>query len=518
MNAEPNPELELSELVRTASGASAPDQPDVIVIGAGFGGLGAALSLAERGYRVHLIEALRYPGGCAGTFKRSGYQFEAGATLSSGFGDGQLFDTWRARYELPLTLSPLEQIIKFRSSLINLDVVPDRQRVIDALCEGRPDAEGIRAFFALQSKVAEPLWRLFEDPTLLPPFNLRSLLKHAGRLPSYLPLIGTLGRPLGALLDRFELRSHQGLVLYLNALCQITAQCGVDQVEGPFGLATMDYYFRGVRHVEGGIGSLAWGLCYALQKAGGHVSLSTRARSISYDQAQGQWRVGTRDGELRAPKLVTNLIPSALKALMLDGEGDALPGWVQGRQEALEEGWSAAMLYLVAEAPQGRACGPAEHWQMVGDVSAPLMEGNHVFCSITSSEERQKAPPGSRAMTLSTHIPMRRFVGMSDAEQAEYIKGVQHRMRETFEAQCPEWANGIYFAMSASPRTFERFTGRPLGYVGGPPRRAGFKQYLQMKPKEVLKGLYLVGDSHFPGQSTLATATGGHRLAALIDR
>ena len=511
-------ELELSELVRRASGADAPDEPDVIVIGAGFGGLGAALSLAERGYQVHLIEALRYPGGCAGTFKRSGYQFEAGATLSSGFGEGQLFDTWRTRYQLPLTLSPLEQIIKFRSPLIDLDIVSDRDKVIEALCAGRPDAERVRSFFTLQSKVADPLWRLFEDPTLLPPLSVSSLLKHAGRLPSYLPLMGSVGRPLGALLDRFDLRSHQGLVLYLNALCQITAQCGVDQVEGPFGLATMDYYFRGVSHVEGGIGSLAWGLCYALQQAGGQVSLSTRARSIHYDKAQGLWRVDTRGGELRAPKLVTNLIPSALESLMSDAELGALPSWVQDRQTALEEGWSAAMLYLVAEAPSGRECGPAEHWQMVGDVDAPLMEGNHVFCSISSSDERQKAPAGSRAMTLSTHIPMRRFIGMSDAEQAEYIRGVQHKMRETFEAQCPEWADGIYFAMSASPRTFERFTGRPLGYVGGPPRHAGFKQYLQMKPREVLKGLYLVGDSHFPGQSTLATATGGHRLAAFIDR
>lgn len=506
----------LSELVRRGASAPRGEDSDVIVIGAGFGGLGAALSLAERGYRVHLIESLRYPGGCAGTFTRGGYQFEAGATLSSGFSPGQLFHSWIDRYGLPIACHPLEKIITFRSDLINIDISHDREALIEHLCQGREEAERVRAFFKLQSKVSGSLWRLFEDPSLLPPFTLKSLLQHAGRLPEYLPLIKTLSRPLGALIDQHKLRSHEGLILYLNALCQITSQCGVDEVEAPFGLATMDYYYRGVRHVEGGLGALAWCLCHAIQQAGGRVSLSKRARGLRYEG--GWWRVDTRDGELKAPLVVSNLIPSALERLLSEANSVQLPQWINDRQSALEEGWSAAMLYLVTESPSGQERGPAEHWQLIADARAPLMEGNHVFCSISSSGEHQKAPAGSRVMTLSTHIPMSRFREMGDPERAHYIKEIQARMRDTFEARCPQWANGIYFAMSASPRTFERFTGRPMGYVGGAPRRAGFKQYLNMSPKEVLKGLYMVGDSHFPGQSTLATATGGHRLAALIDR
>ena len=50
---------------------------DVAVIGAGFGGLGAALSAAERGACVAICEALNYPGGCASTFTRDANQFEA---------------------------------------------------------------------------------------------------------------------------------------------------------------------------------------------------------------------------------------------------------------------------------------------------------------------------------------------------------------------------------------------------------------------------------------------------------
>jgi phytoene dehydrogenase-like protein len=80
--------------------SSSPPVYDAIVIGAGFGGLGAALGLAERGARVCLLEALRYPGGCASTFTKvvrdaEGHaqtcRFDAGATVVSGLAPHQLF-------------------------------------------------------------------------------------------------------------------------------------------------------------------------------------------------------------------------------------------------------------------------------------------------------------------------------------------------------------------------------------------------------------------------------------------
>jgi phytoene dehydrogenase-like protein len=61
---------------------------DVLVVGAGFGGLGAAMGLVDRGASVMVCERLDYAGGCAGTFTRGGCHYDAGATLSSGFGPG----------------------------------------------------------------------------------------------------------------------------------------------------------------------------------------------------------------------------------------------------------------------------------------------------------------------------------------------------------------------------------------------------------------------------------------------
>ena len=67
--------------------------------------------------------------------------------------------------------------------------------------------------------------------------------------------------------------------------------------------------------------------------------------------------------------------------------------------------------------------------------------------------------------------------------------------------------------MTGSPRTFERFTLRAEGLVGGIPRRAGLEYYDDFFPSAGARGLYMVGDSVFPGQSTLATSIGGVKLA-----
>ena len=52
-----------------------------MVIGAGLGGLAAAVRLLVRGYRVTIVERLEQPGGRARVFRQDGYTFDAGPTL-----------------------------------------------------------------------------------------------------------------------------------------------------------------------------------------------------------------------------------------------------------------------------------------------------------------------------------------------------------------------------------------------------------------------------------------------------
>ncbi|MEQ8768092.1 MAG: FAD-dependent oxidoreductase, partial [Planctomycetota bacterium] len=132
------------------------------------------------------------------------------------------------------------------------------------------------------------------------------------------------------------------------------------------------------------------------------------------------------------------------------------------------------------------------------------------------ANDPSRAPLGRRTVTVSTHVPMEELLALPEPQRAKRIAEIQDRMRETIASRAPEWSDRIVSSLPASPRTFERFTRRPDGFVGGIPRRAGLRQYLQLTQRSIAPGLHLVGDSIFPGQSTLATALGGVKVAERI--
>ena len=53
------------------------DKYDIVVVGAGNGGLSAAAYLAKHGKRVLVCEKHNLPGGCATSFRRGRFEFEA---------------------------------------------------------------------------------------------------------------------------------------------------------------------------------------------------------------------------------------------------------------------------------------------------------------------------------------------------------------------------------------------------------------------------------------------------------
>lgn len=497
---------------------------DALVIGAGFGGLGAALALAESGADVCLVESLRYPGGCASSFSRKlpgpdgrpvAHRFESGATIASGLGEGQLFGRWLRRHAPELEIEWADPMVELRADEgLRLTVHRDRQALVRQLSAlpGAP-AAGIAAFFAEQERAASILWQLFDDPSQLPPFDAGALARHAGRSFQYAPLLGLIGRPVEAVMKRCGVAQFSPLRLFVDALCQITVQCSSAEAEAPFAFAAMDYYHRGTGHVRGGFGALAWALANACERLGGEVRTSSRVTRLTREGRL--FRAELARGEsVQARHVVANVLPGAVEAL--SGGTIRLPASLRALDHAVQDGWSAAMRYAVATAPAGTP-EHAHHLELVGRRDRPLAEGNHVFVSISSAAETDRAPAGHRTITMSTHVPLGAMRSPAP-ERAAYVANVQETMRATLRERAPEWADAIRGELTASPRTFERFTGRANGAVGGIARRAGLGNYKSFGPTEVADGLYLVGDSVFPGQSALATAIGGVRTAAAISR
>lgn len=474
----------------------------VAVIGAGFGGLAAALALAERGAEVVLFERIRYAGGCAATFTHRGRRFEAGATLFAGLGPSGLFTRWLARHGFELPVEFPDPVLEMCTPGWRIAVPASRAALVERFCAlpGAPRKE-IRAFFEEQERVAGALWQILEDPEAIPATTAELFLQ-IKRAPSLLPLARWVGRPLSAVLARHGLASFEPMRTYVNAVSQITVQCSADEAEAPFALATLDYFHREAGHVIGGIGVLADAMVQAIRRLGGSVSFTNPVRAIRRRDAR--WIVEARRGTQEFDGVVADVLPQSI-AQMLGSSGAGKRLATLSRD--VERGFGAAMLYR--SLPAGSAPEGGTHFELIADPAKPFVEGNHIFGSLSAGENGA----GERSVTVSTHVDLSALLALEERARGARMAEIQARMRATLDALGPAWVRDPAFEATASPRTFERFTGRWQGFVGGIPRRAGLRAYRGWLPAPMEPGLYMVGDCVFPGQSTLAVALGGIRVA-----
>ncbi|MCA9516228.1 MAG: phytoene desaturase, partial [Myxococcales bacterium] len=129
-----------------------------IVIGAGFGGLAAALRLRARGYDVTVCEARGEPGGRAAVFHEGGYTFDAGPTvITAPYLFEELFALFgkdpRDYYEL-VPVDPFYRVIFDDGA--HFDYVGEEDRLLAQIARLSPrDVDGYR-------KLADHARRIFE--------------------------------------------------------------------------------------------------------------------------------------------------------------------------------------------------------------------------------------------------------------------------------------------------------------------------------------------------------------------
>ena len=87
-------------------------------------------------------------------------------------------------------------------------------------------------------------------------------------------------------------------------------------------------------------------------------------------------------------------------------------------------------------------------------------------------------------------------------------------MLAAVEVALPGLRDAARLVMPGTPVTFQHFTRRKWGWVGGFPQT----HLLRALGPRLAPHLWLVGDSIFPGQSTAAVALGGLRVAAMVLR
>jgi phytoene dehydrogenase-like protein len=169
--------------------------------------------------------------------------------------------------------------------------------------------------------------------------------------------------------------------------------------------------------------------------------------------------------------------------------------------DAAKEGddvWGANAYYAVVEDTVGRS---AFFHQLHAD------DGS-IFVSLSRVGDQSKAPTGYRTMSVSTHeaAPARWFNYSEEeysARKAELKSWFEEIMSDKLEGFDRSEAHSVFVS---TPRSFGFYTRRKLGLVGGLAYKAGRLPWHWPSPVSPIKGLYLVGDTIFPGQSAGAVA------------
>ncbi len=484
----------------------------VVVVGAGIGGLTTAALLAKAGLDVTVLEAHVYPGGCAGTFYHQGYRFDAGATLAAGFEPGG--GMTRLAETLGITWPVEPARVALRAHL------PDGSMVTRWTDPARWQTERQRTFgpagepfWRWQEETAEVLWDVALRGAPWPPQTAgemgmlaRTGLHMAGRSPSRLPdLAIDAFRPVSAHLHAAPERLRQ----YADGQLLIAAQATSTHANALYGAAALDMPRRGVAHVSGGIGKLAEALGDAVRRHGGQVHFRQKVTRVSV-RSDGARVVKTSKGaSFEADAVVFNLPPWDAAPLL----GDAAPARM--RRAALPgDSRGAFMVYVGLNGSILPDDFPLHHQVLVRE---PFGEGNSVFLSLSLPDDAARGPGGHRALTVSTHTDLlpwwalfERDRDAYEARKAEYTD----RVLATAQVAIPRLRSAARLLLPGTPVSFQRFTHRSRGWVGGFPQTSLFRAWAP----RLGQGLWLVGDSIFPGQSVLAAALGGTRVADAVLR
>jgi phytoene dehydrogenase-like protein len=316
-----------------------------------------------------------------------------------------------------------------------------------------------------------------------------------------------------------RLRAHgvgdRRLRTFVDGQLLISAQTVAQECAWLYGAVALDFARIGAHYVEGGAWSLARALAAALARDGGELRYRCRVSRILM---RGNRAIGVeteRGDRYMARHIVGNLtIWDAARLL-----GEAAPARLLRTVAASPRGWGACTLYLgVDEA--GIPPGLAEHHQVVASYDVPLGESNSVFISAHPADDLTRAPPGQRAITVSTHTDAERWWSLRSADPARYRAekaAITERMLDTVALALPDIRRHIRYQQTGTPVSFWRYTRRHHGMVGGLPQRPWSSGIFSLGPRAAgVGGLWLVGDSTFPGQSTAAVTQSAIRAYKAI--
>ncbi|HYZ32887.1 MAG TPA: phytoene desaturase family protein [Crenalkalicoccus sp.] len=497
--------------VTLAAPALAVSRPRIAVIGAGPGGLAAAMLLAAAGARVTVYEKDMEVGGRTRTLTSGqGYRFDLGPTfflypriLSEIFAgcDAQLEE----EVEL-IRLDPLYRLV-FEGSA-SIDATAEVARMEQELAKLCPaDARGLRPFLEENRRKLDAFRPALERPFLSPrammgPDMLRSL---------------ALLRPHRSV--DADLARHFRDPRVRLAFSFQTKYLGMSPFRCPSMFTILSYleYAHGVFHPVGGCGAVSSAMACVAERLGAEFRLGAPVERIAFE---GRRAAGVETGGRRyaADAVVVNadfahaiprLIPDALR------QG----GWDDRRIGRARYSCSTFMLYLGLE---GTLPGLAHHTVVLAEdyvrnirqiERGVVPDRPSFYLQHATATDPSMAPPGHSSLYLLVPVPNLRCADDWASEAPRFRALALERLRTL---GLGDLAPRIRYERMVTPRHWR--DDYAVGFGATFNLAHDFGQMLSFRPRNRfagLEGVYLVGGGTHPG-SGLPVIYEGARISARL--
>jgi phytoene desaturase len=269
-----------------------------IVIGSGFGGLGAAIRLRARGYETTILEMRDKPGGRAYVFEDRGFTYDAGPTIiTAPFLIDELFALAGKRTEDYVRIVPVTPFyrIVFHDGR-TFDYTGNEDDIIEQIRRFEPDdVPGYRQFVEKSHAIFD---RAFIDLADRPFSSVMDMVRVAPdliRLRSHESVYRLVSRYIKNPLLRQVFSFHPLLV-------------GGNPFQSSSIYAMIHYLERkwGVHFAMGGTGALVQGLLRLFTEMGGTLRLNTRVEQLLVENGEARGVRLASGEELPADIVVSN--------------------------------------------------------------------------------------------------------------------------------------------------------------------------------------------------------------------
>ncbi|MCE7884839.1 MAG: NAD(P)/FAD-dependent oxidoreductase [Actinobacteria bacterium ATB1] len=507
---------------------------DVVVIGAGIGGLMAAACLQSLGRRCIVVDRHSIVGGNVSVFEHSGFEFDVGTHYVGDCEPGGLVPSMYESLGLgdAITWRPLDRDCfdryYFPDATYDIPTGVDNYRT--RLCEWFPgERAGIDAFCDFVSDVDEAL-----GDSLAGKMSEKAAVLFSHR-----------DTTIGELFDTWDLSPRLRAVLGAqHALYGV----GPARAAALIHALVVMHYMKGAYYPEGGGQLLSDTLADCIRDRGGEVFLQTPVESVIVEGGQARGvtlrpptplRERGVPTEIRAPVVLSN---ADLKRTVLSLVGrEHFPADFVGRIEALRMGPPLAIAYVVIDRDLAAEGHPnANAFIVAGDdadaeyeaiASGEMLDDPTVFISFASLKDptnTRLCRPGQTnleimALTPGDHAYWGLERGPVAGERYRTNDVYRRRKQEIVdmlvdraETVIPGLRDSLVHLEGATAITHERFVrssgGTSYGFEVTP------DQLLDRRPAPVspLPGLYFTGQGITTGHGIASCMAGGVMSAGAI--